>query len=136
MRAASLIGLPGIQSGMALSRMTAGTRRRYAICRGRLIMGTTNFEVAIEEGVRAAGIFLPVPAFTAIRAVFSLYGRAISRDDPRLLREFARQRDGLALRVWSAGVQLDAVVDLISMGATGSWVVHVTSRDERLWRWR
>lgn len=110
--------------------------RRYAICRGSIILGTTNLEVEVQPGARAAGVFLPVPAFTSISAVFSLYRQAIARDDSRMLREFVRQRDSLALRVWRAGVLLNAAVDLISLWQSGTWVVHVTSHDDRLWRWR
>jgi hypothetical protein len=84
--------------------------RRYAVYRGLILIGTTNLEMVVEAGVRAAGIFYPESEFGAVRSVFALYRRAADRSDKQLLREFVRRRDQLGLRVWRAGVAWSQVV--------------------------
>lgn len=110
--------------------------RRYAVYRGLILIGTTNLEMVVEPGVRAAGIFYPASEFGAVRSIFALYRQAADGADKQLLREFVRRRDRLDLHVWRAGVELDARVELISAWDAATHVIHVTSRDDRLWRWR
>jgi hypothetical protein len=110
--------------------------RRYEVWRGGVLIGTTDLEVIVEPGARAAGVFHPMPVYASVLSTFALYGRAASTGDDRLLREFVHQRDGLRLQVRRDGVPLDARVDLISRWELRKFMVHVSSRDERFWRWR
>jgi hypothetical protein len=121
---------------VAVGAGTPDDVRRYAVYRGLILIGTTNLEVVVEAGVRAAGIFYPTSEFGAVRSVFALYRRAVDRSDKELLREFVRRRDRLDLHVWRAGVELDAKVELISAWDPANHVVHVASHDDQLWRWR
>jgi hypothetical protein len=121
---------------VAVGAGTPDDLRQYAVYRGLVLIGTTNLEVTVAAGARAAGIFYPTSAFAAVRSVFVLYRRAADRSDKHLLREFVRRRDRLDLRVWRAGVELDAKVELISAWDAANHVVHVASQDDRLWRWR
>ena len=121
---------------VAVGAGTPDDLRRYAVYRGPILICTTNLEMVVEPGVRAAGIFYPTSEYGAVSSIFALYRRAADGSHKQLLREFVRRRDRLDLRVWRAGVELDAKVELISAWDAANHVVHVTSQDDRLWRWR
>jgi hypothetical protein len=109
---------------------------RYAVYRGSTLLGTSHLEWTVEPGARVAGRLDVTPAFGSIVAVFNLYRQAATLGDARLLKEYVRDRDALRLEVWDSGHRLDAQVELISTWGPHHRMIHVHSRDERLWQGR
>ena len=111
-----------------------GGERRFQIATFGLAIGSTNLEYPIPLEQRAAGLFVPPPAFARFERIFQLYDLA-GPSHERLLKAFVRDRDALDLKVVDSGTSiLNARVDLIRRWSPHRCYVHVTIPDPRYWR--
>lgn len=106
--------------------------RRFAVYRGNDLMGTTLLEYVFQPGERLGGEFHPTRYYYEIERTFLRLSYALSRSLPSA-PDILRERDNLLLELWMSGERLDAVVELISQWEPRRWMIHVATRDPRLW---
>jgi hypothetical protein len=112
--------------------MSGSWPRRYAVKTPYAVVGFTDLELPLEQGERAAGVFIPGEGFHDVRGVFERYRQAAG--DPVRLRQYVAARDGMGMIITDGGtLPLAARVELISVEDPLRLIIHVAIRDDRYW---
>ena len=112
--------------------MSGSWPRRFAVKTPYAVVGYTDLELPMEQGERAAGVFIPGEGFHDVRGVFERYHQA--GGDAVRLKQFVAARDGMGMIITDGGtLPLAARVELISLDDPLRLIVHVAIRDDRYW---
>ena len=108
--------------------------KRYAVIGLTGVVGYTNLEFPVAQGIRAAGFLEKAEAYEDVRQVFRSYAE-ISRGDREGLRRYLRELNALGLTLHDGGtLPLAATIELISEWPDQRITVHADVRDARYWK--
>lgn len=97
----------------------AETETIWTIRRGDKIVGTAHLTWHDEGMNIRGGAFVEGPGYGEVQPVFRLFERACDRDDAVARERYYRERDALALTIWTArGDEVPGTVHIVDFRGT------------------